>query len=127
MGANALLASILCLTLPETKGLPTAETMDSDEGAELAIQNVAMDDIELIGDKGKDKGRENSTEVENDLGIQNVAMDDIALSEEREKGEGEGERAEVEKGNEEGKNGTKEEEKEEDENKIANPVDNTTF
>lgn len=44
MGANALLASVLCMTLPETRGTPTAEIMDSEEGAELGIQNIAMDD-----------------------------------------------------------------------------------
>lgn len=32
MGVNALLAGLLCQTLPETKGIPTPETMDS-EGA----------------------------------------------------------------------------------------------
>jgi len=36
MGVNALLAGVLCMTLPETKGMPTAETMDSEEGAEEA-------------------------------------------------------------------------------------------
>ena len=103
------------MTLPETRGLPTAETMDSEEGAELAIQNIAMDDIDK------------STEVQKDLGIQNVAMDDIELSEDKEKVEGEDGSAEVEKLNEEEQNGTKEEGKEEDENKNANPIDNTAF
>lgn len=32
MGVNALLAGLLCQTLPETKGMPTPETMDT-EGA----------------------------------------------------------------------------------------------
>ena len=36
MGINALLAGLLCMTLPETKGMPTAETVDSEEGAEEA-------------------------------------------------------------------------------------------
>jgi len=54
MGTNALLASVLCMTLPETSGTPTAETMDSEEGAELGIQNIAMDCTELDKEKGKD-------------------------------------------------------------------------
>ena len=36
MGINALFAGLLCMTLPETKGTPTAETVDSEEGAEEA-------------------------------------------------------------------------------------------
>ncbi|PFX33207.1 Solute carrier family 22 member 5 [Stylophora pistillata] len=47
MGTKALLASLLCMTLPETKGTPTPETMDSEEGIELGIRNLGMDDIEL--------------------------------------------------------------------------------
>ncbi|XP_078378347.1 organic cation transporter protein-like [Oculina patagonica] len=42
MGANALLAGLLCQSLPETKGMPTAETMDT-EGAEeayIALQST---------------------------------------------------------------------------------------
>ena len=42
MGANALLAGLLCQTLPETKGMPTAETMDSDEGAEEAYMALQV-------------------------------------------------------------------------------------
>lgn len=30
MGVNALLAGLLCQTLPETKGMPTPETMDTE-------------------------------------------------------------------------------------------------
>ncbi|XP_078376214.1 organic cation transporter protein-like [Oculina patagonica] len=55
MGVNALLASLLCMTLPETRGTPTAEIMDSEEGAELGIQNIAMDDKELKDEKEKDE------------------------------------------------------------------------
>ena len=105
------------MTLPETRGLPTAETMDSEESAELAIQNIAMDDIVLSGDKEKDKEGDKRTEVEKDLGIQNEAIDDIELSEDKEKGEGEDGGAEVEKVNQKEQNGTKEEENEGDENK----------
>ena len=36
MGVNALLASVLCLTLPETKGKPTEETLDASAGHEMA-------------------------------------------------------------------------------------------
>lgn len=86
------------MTLPETRGLPTAETMDSEEGAELVIQNIAMDDIDK------------NTEVQKDVGIQNVAMDGIELSEDKEKVEGEDGSAEVQKVKEEEQNGTKEEE-----------------
>ena len=42
MGVNALLAGLVCQTLPETKGMPTAETMDT-EGAEeayIALQST---------------------------------------------------------------------------------------
>lgn len=53
MGANALLASVLCMTLPETRGTPTAEIMDSEEGAELGIQNIAMDDKDEKDEKVK--------------------------------------------------------------------------
>lgn len=34
MGGNALLAGILCQTLPETKDLPTAETMETESTGE---------------------------------------------------------------------------------------------
>lgn len=62
MGAKALLASILCMTLPETKGLPTAETMDSEQGIELGIQNVAMEDIVLNDEKEKEQEKEKQLE-----------------------------------------------------------------
>ena len=52
------------MTLPETRGLPTAETMDSEEGAELGIQNVAMDDIVLSDEKEKEKEAEKKVEAE---------------------------------------------------------------
>ena len=61
MGTNALLASVLCMTLPETSGTPTAETMDSEEGAELGIQNIAMDCTEL--DKEKEKNDEKKEDL----------------------------------------------------------------
>ena len=54
MGSNALLASLLCMTLPETSGTPTAETMDSEEGAELGIQTIALDYTEQDKEKEKD-------------------------------------------------------------------------
>ena len=38
MGGNALLAGLLCMTLPETKGMPTAETMDSEEDEKESIE-----------------------------------------------------------------------------------------
>ena len=42
MGANALLAGLLCQTLPETKGIPTPETMNTDsvEEALVALQST---------------------------------------------------------------------------------------
>ena len=52
------------MTLPETKGLPTAETMDSEQGTELGIQNVAMEDIELNDEKEKEQGKEKQLEAE---------------------------------------------------------------
>ena len=50
MGANALIAGFLCMTLPETKDLSTAETMDPEEGEEpgtTASQCLKGDDEEL--------------------------------------------------------------------------------
>ena len=46
MGANALLAGLLCQTLPETKGIATPETMDieSEEEAHLALQTTDHED-----------------------------------------------------------------------------------
>ena len=46
MGANALLAGLLCQTLPETKGIPTPETMDieSEEEACIALQTTNHED-----------------------------------------------------------------------------------
>lgn len=42
MGGNALLAGILCQTLPETKDLPTAETMETEstEEAYMALKSA---------------------------------------------------------------------------------------
>lgn len=42
MGVNALLAGLLCQTLPETKGIPTPETMDTEsvEEARVALQST---------------------------------------------------------------------------------------
>ena len=42
MGANALLAGLLCMTLPETKGMPTVETMDTEEGADEAYMALQV-------------------------------------------------------------------------------------
>lgn len=50
------------MTLPETRGMPTAEIMDSEEGAELGIQNIAMDDKE---EKEKEKEKDEEKESEN--------------------------------------------------------------
>ena len=52
MGGNALLAGLLCMTLPETKGMPTAETMDSEEDAkestELQVWEHLQDFVTFI-------------------------------------------------------------------------------
>lgn len=40
MGINALLAGILCMTLPETKLQPTLETVDKDPHEEELSQMV---------------------------------------------------------------------------------------
>ena len=49
MGGNALLAGLLCMTLPETKGMPTAETMDSEEDEkELQVWEHLQDLISLV-------------------------------------------------------------------------------
>jgi hypothetical protein len=54
MAAKAFLAGLLCMTLPETKGKPTEETMDGD--ARMAADNVvAMD--ELCDDEKKPAGQ----------------------------------------------------------------------
>ena len=44
MGVNALLAGLLCQTLPETKGMPTAETMDTDSAGE-AYMTLQLTDV----------------------------------------------------------------------------------
>ena len=44
MGANALLAGLLCQTLPETKGIPTPETMDSNSPGE-AYMTLQLTDL----------------------------------------------------------------------------------
>ena len=44
MGANALLAGLLCQTLPETKGMPTPETMDTDSPGE-AYMTLQLTDL----------------------------------------------------------------------------------
>ena len=79
MGTNALLASLLCMTLPETSGTPTAETMDSEEGTELGIQNIAIDETEL--DKEKEKNEEKKEDLNG--GVMNSRanlMDDSAFN-----------------------------------------------
>ena len=43
MGANALLAGLLCQSLPETKGMPTAETMDTESAEEAYVALQATD------------------------------------------------------------------------------------
>ena len=54
------------MTLPETSGTPTAETMDSEEGTELGIQNIALDCTEI------DKEKEKHDEKKDDLnGVMN--------------------------------------------------------
>ena len=46
MGANALFAGLLCQTLPETKGIPTPETMDieREDEARVALQTTDHED-----------------------------------------------------------------------------------
>ena len=54
MGANALLAGILCQTLPETKGMPTAETMETESTEEAYMvlqQSVDLKDKETAEGK----------------------------------------------------------------------------
>lgn len=67
MGGKALLAGLLCLTLPETKGMPTAETLEvaEDVGIPMTIrgkvgptptieedrENVTSSPANLIGDQ----------------------------------------------------------------------------
>lgn len=43
MGVNALLAGLLCQTLPETKGTPTAETMDTESAGEAYMTLQSTD------------------------------------------------------------------------------------
>ena len=43
MGTNALLAGLLCQTLPETKGIPTPETMDIESVDEACVALQATD------------------------------------------------------------------------------------
>lgn len=40
MGLNALLAGILCMTLPETNNQPMPETVKREEGLEMEAENV---------------------------------------------------------------------------------------
>ena len=42
MGLVALFAGILCLTLPETKGLPTAETVTSRDVCKLHTEEMKL-------------------------------------------------------------------------------------
>ncbi|KAJ7391895.1 hypothetical protein OS493_016191 [Desmophyllum pertusum] len=63
MGSQALMASLLCMTLPETRGMPTAEIMDSEaEGAELGVLNISMEDEEVKDGKEKEKSEEKEKE-----------------------------------------------------------------
>ena len=54
MGVNALLAGLLCQTLPETKGMPTAETMDTNSAGEaymtLQLTDLKEKDSEAMKD-----------------------------------------------------------------------------
>ncbi|XP_078378344.1 organic cation transporter protein-like [Oculina patagonica] len=46
MGANALLAGLLCQSLPETKGIPTPETLDTESVEEACIALQSTDSKE---------------------------------------------------------------------------------
>jgi len=63
MGVNALLAGLLCQTLPETKGMPTAETMDTDSADEAYMT------LQLTEPKEKDP------EEMKDLSMANTVKD----------------------------------------------------
>jgi len=126
MGAKALLASILCMTLPETSGLPTAEIMDSEEGAELGIQNVAMDDMVLSDEKEKDKGDEKSV-------VKNLKEEKLNETKEKYEEESKNEtdeenhNDETEKDGEEGKSEKTEPVNDDVMGSHVNLVDNTAF
>ena len=95
MGTKALLASLLCMTLPETKGAPTAETMDSEEGVELGIQNVAMEEIQLKDDtervkdeeKKKNENRQGDKKDEKEQGKDHEKMENEKDKDEEEREE----------------------------------------
>ena len=54
MGINALLAGLLSQTLPETKGMPTAETMDTDSAEEVYMTLQLTDPKEKDPEEMKD-------------------------------------------------------------------------
>ena len=54
MGINALLAGLLSQTLPETKGMPTAETMDTDSAEEAYMTLQLTDPKEKDPEEMKD-------------------------------------------------------------------------
>lgn len=45
MGLNALLAGILCMTLPETNNQPTMETVKKEEGEEMSPINAEPQNV----------------------------------------------------------------------------------
>ena len=46
MGVNALLAGILCMTLPETNNQPTLETVKREDGDEMSARiNAGAEDV----------------------------------------------------------------------------------
>ena len=54
MGINALLAGLLSQTLPETKGMPTAETMDTKSAEEAYMTLQSTDPKEKYAEEMKD-------------------------------------------------------------------------
>jgi len=62
MGVNALLAGLLCQTLPETKGMPTAETMDTDSAEEVYMTLQLTEPKEKDPEKMKDLSMANTVQ-----------------------------------------------------------------
>jgi len=54
MGVNALLAGLLSQTLPETKGMPTAETMETESAEEAYVALQLADPKEKDPEEMKD-------------------------------------------------------------------------
>ena len=75
MGANALLAGLVCQSLPETKGMPTAETMDT-EGAEEAY-------IALQSTDHKDKNAEEMKDLTMEDTVKDITSSKANLVEDK--------------------------------------------